>query len=50
MKVFVRMRYSHALRLVPCVNCANAANALTNVSCTRSCASAGFFVMRSAAA
>jgi hypothetical protein len=29
MNVFVRIRYSHALRLVPSVNWWNAANALT---------------------
>ena len=46
MNVFVRMRYSQALRFVPCWNWRNAAYALTKVSCTRSCASAGLRVMR----
>ncbi len=50
MNVFVRIRYNQALRLVPCSNCLNAANAFTNVSCTRSCASAGLRVIRNAAA
>ena len=50
MKVLVRMRYSQALRLVPSWNWWKAANALTNVSWTRSSASAGLRVIRSAAA
>ena len=50
MNVLVRMRYSHALRLVPSVNWWKAANALTNVSWTRSSASAGLRVIRIAAA
>src|SRR5208282_6712125 len=39
----------HARRLVPGVNCWNAAYALTDVSWTRSSASVGFLVIRSAA-
>src|SRR3954447_26048509 len=50
MKVFVRMRYSQALRLVPSWNWWKAANALTKVSWTRSSASDGLRVMRMAAA
>src|ERR1700691_6425899 len=49
MKVVVRIRFSHARRLVPGVNCVNAAYALTDVSWTRSSASVGFLVIRSAA-
>src|SRR5512144_2467856 len=49
MNVLVRMRYSHALRLVPSWYWWNAAKALTKVSCTRSSASAGLRVSRSAA-
>ncbi len=49
MKVLVRMRYSHALRLVPSRNWWKEANALAKVSCSRSSASAGLRVMRSAA-
>jgi hypothetical protein len=49
MKVLVRMRYSQALRLVPSWNWWKAAKALTKVSCTRSSASAGLRVIRSAA-
>ena len=50
MNVFVRMRYSQALRLVPSWNWWKAAKALTKVSWTRSSASAGLRVMRIAAA
>src|SRR5579875_2316699 len=50
MNVLVRMRYSQALRLVPSWNWWKAANALTKVSWTRSSASAGFRVIRIAAA
>lgn len=49
MNVFVRIRYSQAFRFVPCLNWRNAAKALTNVSCTRSDASAGLRVIRMAA-
>src|SRR5665647_697307 len=49
MYVFVRIRYSQALRLVPCLYWCKAANALVNVSWTRSSASAGLRVVRSAA-
>ena len=49
MNVFVRMRYSQALRFVPSWNWWKAAKALTNVSWTRSSASEGLRVMRSAA-
>src|SRR4051812_27081645 len=49
MKVLVRIRYSHALRLVPSRNWWKDAYALAYVSCTRSSASAGLRVMRSAA-
>src|SRR5881409_2232315 len=48
MKVFVRMRKSHALRLVPGVNCARNRRARMYVACTRSSASASDRVMRSA--
>ncbi len=47
--MLVRIRYSQALRLVPSLNERNAEYALTYVSCTRSSASAGLRVMRSAA-
>ena len=50
MNVLVRIRYSHALRLVPGRNWWNDAYALANVSCTRSSASEGLRVIRSAAA
>ena len=50
MYVLVRIRYSQALRLVPSSNWWNAANALRNVSWTRSSASAGLRVIRRAAA
>src|SRR3954447_12470350 len=43
------MRYSHALRLVPSANWWKAEEAFTNVSWTRSSASAGLRVIRSAA-
>src|SRR5450631_2630321 len=49
MYVFVRIRYSQALRFVPCLYWWNAANALANVSWTRSSASVGLRVVRSAA-
>src|SRR3954468_22721925 len=49
MNVLVRIRYSHALRFVPGLNWWKAANALANVSCTRSSASAGLRVIRIAA-
>src|SRR5690606_349263 len=49
MNVFVRIRYSHALRFVPGRYWWNAANAFANVSCTRSSASDGLRVIRSAA-
>ena len=49
MKVLVRMRYSQALRLVPGLYWWNAENALANVYCTRSSASAGLRVIRMAA-
>jgi len=49
MNVLVRIRNSHALRFVPGWNWWNDAYALANVSCTRSSASAGFRVIRSAA-
>ena len=49
MNVLVRMRYSHALRFVPGLNWWKAAYALANVSWTRSSASAGLRVIRSAA-
>ena len=49
MKVLVRMRYSHALRLVPGLNWWKDEYALANVSCTRSSASAGLRVIRIAA-
>ncbi len=47
--MLVRMRYSHALRFVPSRNWWKDAYALAYVSCTRSSASAGLRVMRSAA-
>src|SRR5215218_1377503 len=47
--VLVRMRYSQALRFVPGRYWWKAANAFAKVSCTRSSASAGFRVIRSAA-
>ena len=50
MNVLVRIRYSQALRFVPSWNWWKAANALTKVSWTRSSASAGLRVIRSAAA
>src|SRR5215471_3174296 len=50
MYVLVRMRYSHALRLVPSSNWWNAEYAFRNVSCTRSSASAGLRVIRKPAA
>src|SRR5215218_4947042 len=49
MYVFVRIRYSQALRFVPGRYWWNAAKALAKVSWTRSSASAGFRVIRSAA-
>ena len=49
MNVLVRIRYSQALRLVPGRNWWNDANALANVSWTRSSASAGLRVIRIAA-
>src|SRR5450631_1339673 len=49
MYVFVRIRYSQALRLVPCLYWWKAANALAKVSWTRSSASAGLRVVRRAA-
>src|SRR6204780_3619782 len=49
MNVVVRIRFSQARRLVPGVNCLKAAYALTDVSWTRSSASVGFLVIRSAA-
>ena len=49
MKVFVRMRYSHALRLVPGWNWWNEAYAFAKVSWTRSSASCGLRVIRIAA-
>ena len=49
MKVLVRIRYSHALRLVPGRNWWNDENALAKVSWTRSSASAGLRVIRIAA-
>src|SRR5215213_1742740 len=49
MYVFVRMRYSQALRFVPGRYWWKAAKAFAKVSCTRSSASAGFRVIRSAA-
>jgi len=48
-KVLVRIRYSQALRFVPGRNWWKAAKALADVSCTRSSASAGLWVIRSAA-
>src|SRR5260370_695816 len=50
MKVLVRVRNSHAFRLVPCWNWWNDAYAFAKVSCTRSSASDGFRVIRTAAA
>src|ERR1700755_1474758 len=50
MYVFVRIRYSQALRFVPSSNWWNAEYALRNVSCTRSSASAGLRVIRRPAA
>src|SRR3954452_7516495 len=50
MYVFVRIRYSQALRFVPSSNWWNAENAFRNVSCTRSSASAGLRVIRRPAA
>jgi len=49
MKVFVRIRYSQALRLVPGRYWWKAAKALAIVSWTRSSASVGLRVIRSAA-
>src|SRR5512132_2393315 len=49
MKLLVKIRYSHALRLVPSWNPAKPRYARRYVSCTRSSASAGFLVIRSAA-
>ena len=49
MKVLVRIRYSQALRFVPAVYWWKAANALAKVSWTRSSASVGLRVIRSAA-
>src|SRR5438132_923150 len=46
MKVLVRMRKSHALRLVPGVNCSRKRRARIYVSCTRSSASASDGVIR----
>ena len=48
--MLVRIRYSHALRLVPGVNWWNDAYAFAYVSCTTSSASAGLRVIRRAAA
>src|SRR5215212_456995 len=48
MKLFVRIRYSHALRFVPSWKPANPRYARRTVSCTRSSASAGLRVIRSA--
>jgi hypothetical protein len=48
MKLFVRMRYSHALRFVPSWNPPNPRNARSTVSCTRSSASVGLRVIRNA--
>src|SRR5690242_20076634 len=50
MKVLVRIRYSHAFRLVPGVNWWNELYALAKVSWTRSSASDGLRVIRIAAA
>ena len=50
MKALVRIRNSHAFRLVPCWNWRNDAYAFAKVSCTRSSASAGLRVIRTAAA
>ena len=50
MKVFVRIRYSHAFRLVPGVNWWNELYAFAKVSWTRSSASDGLRVIRIAAA
>src|SRR4051795_10092055 len=50
MNVFVRIRYSHAFRLVPGVNWWNELYAFAKVSCTRSSASDGLRVIRIAAA
>src|ERR1019366_5647662 len=49
MKVLVRILYSQALRLVPSSKRPKARYAFKKVSCTRSSASAGLRVMRSAA-
>src|SRR5580700_8838723 len=49
MNVVVRIRFSQARRFVPGVNWPNAAYALADVSWTRSSASVGFLVIRSAA-
>ncbi len=49
MNVFVRIRYSHAFRLVPARNWWKEEYAFANVSCTRSSASAGLRVIRIAA-
>src|ERR671930_2270201 len=49
MNVFVRIRYSQAFRLVPSVKPANPRKARRYVSCSRSSASDGFLVSRSAA-
>ena len=49
MNVLARIRCSQARRFVPGRNWWNAAYALAIVSCTRSSASLGFLVMRSAA-
>ena len=49
MNVVVRMRFSHARRLVPVWNWWKAAYALADVSCTRSSASVGLRVIRRAA-
>ena len=48
MNVLVRMRSSQARMLVPDSNWSRARMALSRVSCTRSCASAGFRVRREA--
>src|SRR6266550_2624111 len=50
MNVLVRIRYSHAFRLVPGVNWWNELYAFAKVSCTRSSASDGLRVIRIAAA